>query len=199
MSKHIPDYSAYHLHELEAALSIIDELANPDEARTIKSYIEKGGYKYPTGVMEFTQATLSKPTVESTQKASRTKVAKCVSFSNDRYRKILSGVIWCLFSINLLTLVLAQEPLALLPLAFQGSILAAIYLRHRYARLLIKTWCGLLIFSAAARLLGMVLLSSFSSGGVIWNLIVLTTGVAFLVPVSRYVHLVFEQEDTSAE
>ena len=181
---------------------MIDELANPDEARTIKSYIEKGGYKYPPGVMESAQETRSRPPVESTKKASRasrTKVAKCVSFSNDRYRKMLSGVIWCLFAINMLTLVLAQEPLALLPLAFQGSILAAIYLRHRHARLLIKTWCGLLIFSGAAGLLSMVLLSSFSTGSVVWNFIILTTGIAFLVPVSRYVHLVFEQEDTSTE
>lgn len=199
MSKHIPDYSVYHLNELELALSMIDELANPDEARTIRSYIEKGGYKYPTGVMESTHETLSRPTVEAIQKASRTKVAKCVSFSNDRYRKLLSGVIWCLFAINTLTLVLAQEPRALLPLAFQGSILAAIYLRHRYARLLIKTWCGLLIFSGAAQLLSMVLLSSFSTWSVIWNVIVLATGIAFLVPVSRYVHLVFDHEDTSTE
>jgi hypothetical protein len=42
-----PDYSSYHLHELEAALANIDESTNPEEAKIIRGYIEKGGYTYP--------------------------------------------------------------------------------------------------------------------------------------------------------
>jgi guanyl-specific ribonuclease Sa len=43
-----PDYSSYHLHELEAALREIDETERPEEARLIRETIAKGGYVYPT-------------------------------------------------------------------------------------------------------------------------------------------------------
>lgn len=177
MSQQVPDYSIYHLHELEAALKNVDESANPDEARLIRGFIAKGGYKYPVAA------------------ASMAYAVKSVSFIGDTYKNFVTGVIWCLLLFNVLTLVSSQNLLALLPIAFQGSILAAVYLKYKYARLLIKIWCGLLIVSGASGFVSMYFSSSYSLGRILWCFVTLAAGIGFLLLANRYVHLVLAQPD----
>jgi hypothetical protein len=180
MNNSLPDYSTYHLHELQAALANVDEQVRPGEAELIRGYIEKGGYKYPTEVIASVH------------------FAKRVEFSNKWYKKILFGFIGFLFCVNVLTLLVLQEPVALIPMIFQGGILTAIYWRNRFAKLLIKLWCGVVIFSGAAQFVGMLLLDNVSLGEGLWSFSMLTIGLGFLLATNRYVHLISGQENTSA-
>jgi len=125
-----PNYSLYHLHELERALMNIDPAANPDEAKIIKEYIAKGGFDYP-----------KEPNIVR------------VRFVNATYKWTVVAVLACLFFVNLYALISVQNVRALVPLTLQGTILFMIYRNHKYTRSLIKVWSALLIISGVSGIL----------------------------------------------
>ncbi len=62
-----------------------------------------------------------------------------------------------------------------------GGILTAVYWRNRFAKLLIKLWCGVVIFSGGAQFVGMLLLDNMSLGEGLWSFSMLTIGLGFLL------------------
>ncbi len=163
----IPDYSSYHLHELEEALKDIDESSNPEEARTIREFIARGGYVYPT-----------EPPIER------------VCFANAAYKWSLVVVLTVLLSLNLIIFASAHYLRSLIPIVLQGTILFMIYRNHKYTRMLIKIWCGLLILSALFGFLAMYYAPAIEVPALAEHGTTLVVGLVFLVLANRYVHLI---------
>jgi len=180
----IPDYSVYHLHELEVALKNVDEITNPNEAEEIRGYIKAGGYKYPM-LGNTSIETISGPVIMK------------VSFVNAKYKKLLVLMLGLLLFINLSTIVFAHNLVALIPATFQLFILTLIYQNHKYTRFLIKMWSGMAIVSGLSILLGMLLSDNFLVLDFIWGLIVFTVGLSFLLLANKYVHLVYANSNQS--
>ncbi len=162
-----PNYSLYHLHELERALINIDPMANPEEAEIIKGYIAKGGFVYP-----------KEPKIVG------------VRFVNSTYKWALVAVLAYFFLINLYTLVSAHNVSALVPLTLQGTILFMIYRNHKYTRGLIKAWSALLIVSGVAGIL-----SKFYAFEIDWSeaadhILTFAGGVLIIVLSNKFVELV---------
>lgn len=117
-----PDYRLYHLRELHDALSNIDEVAFPEEAKIIKEYIAKGGYAYP-----------------------REQEVIAVRFHCSAYKWAVVGYVAWLLVWNLHTLVFNSVFLALIPVSVQGAVLVAIGAKHKWTKTLVKTWAALLM------------------------------------------------------
>lgn len=158
-----PDYSLYHLHELEDAL----RSANSNEAQIIRELIAKGDYAYP-----------------------KERGIASVHFSSTTYKWALVAVLLILFAINLYSLVLGNRLLALVPLALQGTILFMIYTYHKHTRTLIKVWSGLLIISGSFGLLSMLYAPEFERRALLDHFLTLAGGLLFFMLSNRFVELV---------
>lgn len=164
--RNMPDYSSYHLKELEQALKEIDVNANPKEAKLIRGYMAKGGYTYP-----------------------ETKFDR-VEFTNAGYKWSLVVVLLLLFFTNLFIFLVSADILSMVPAIIQGVILLAIYKKHKYTRLLIQLWSALLILSAIAGFIAMFYAPDFNGADVVGNAFRLFIGAAFFVLANKYVRLV---------
>jgi len=162
----IPDYSAYHLHELERALRDLDESARPEEASAIREYIARGGYVYPT-----------EPAIEK------------VAFSHTAYKWALVGVLGALALFNLATFLFTDMG-ALIPLVLQGALLLMIRQNHKHTRAMIKVWSALLIVSALFGFPAMVYAPDFDAARFAEHALKLAVGLAFLLLADRCVSLI---------
>lgn len=162
-----PDYSAYHLHELQRALEQLDEAARPEEARTIREYLAKGGYVYPT------EAAIAK-----------------VAFVNGTYKWSLVVVLASLAIFNLAALVLTLNPLALIPLVLQGALLLMIRREHKHTRAVIKVWSALLILGALLHFWSMYFAPELDAAELADRVFTLAIGLAFLLFADRCVELI---------
>jgi hypothetical protein len=171
----IPDYSAYHLHELERALKDLDESARPEEARAIREHIARGGYVYPT-----------EPAIEK------------VAFTHAAYKWLLVGVLGVLALFNLATFFFTDIR-ALIPLVLQGALLFMIGQNHRHTRMLIKVWCALLIASALFGFLAMVYAPDFDVARFGEHTLKLLVGLVFLLLADRCVSLIPVDLSTAPE
>jgi hypothetical protein len=162
-----PDYSAYHLHELQRALEQLDEAAHPDEARTIREYIAKGGYVYPT------EAAIAK-----------------VVFVNAIYKWSLVVVLASLAVFNFAAVAVSHKPFALIPLVLQVALLSMIRREHKYTRAVIKVWSVLLMLGALLRLWSMAYATEVDAVEIADRVITLAIGLAFLLFADRCVELV---------
>lgn len=172
----IPDYSAYHLHELERALRDLDESARPEEASAIREHIARGGYVYPT-----------EPAIEK------------VAFTNAAYKWSLVGALGALALFNIATFALTLDMRALIPLVLQGALLFMIRQNHRHTRTLIKVWCALLIASALFGFLAMVYAPDFDAARFGEHALKLVVGLVFLLLADRCVSLVPVDPSTAPE
>jgi hypothetical protein len=171
-----PDYSSYHLHELEAALANIDESTNPEEAKIIRGYIEKGGYIYP-----------KEPEVVG------------VRFVSATYKWILVVVLAVLFVANLYFLAVEHRIIALIPLTLQSGMLYVIQKNHRYTRSLIKIWSTLLIISGSFGILSMFYATEVNWPKLAGNVLTLGGGLIFFALSSRFVELVLVSSNKPSE
>lgn len=165
-----PDYSSYHLHELEAALESIDESTNPEEVKIIRGYIEKGGYTYPKEPKE--------PEVAG------------VRFVSAGYKWLLVSVLSVLFVANLYFLAVDLRVIALIPLTLQGSMLWMIQKNHKYTRSLIKIWSALLIIAGSFGMLSMSFATEINWPKLAGNVLKLGGGIMFFALSNRVVELV---------
>lgn len=162
----IPDYSAYHLHELERALENLDESARPEEARAIREHIARGGYVYPT-----------EPAIEK------------VAFTNAAYKWSLVGALGALALFNLAAF-LFTDMRALIPLVLQGALLFMIHQNHKHTRAVIKVWSALLVVSALFGFLAMSKAPDFDAATLAEHAARLVIGLAFLLLADRCVSLI---------
>jgi hypothetical protein len=162
-----PDYSSYHLHELEQALKDLDEAAKPEEARAIREHIAKGGYVYPT-----------EPPTEK------------IAFINAAYKWALVGVLGALALFNLAAFVLTLDMRALIPLVLQGALLLMIRRKHKHTRALIKVWSALLIASALLQFMAMHYAPELEAAELAEHVVTLVVGLAFLLLADRCVSLI---------
>ncbi len=175
-SKNIPDYRSYHLHELEEALRGIDEDSNPDEANLIRDYIAQGGYVYPP----------------------ETRIER-VEFTHAGYKWLLVLILSLLLTMNSFIFAVSANFLSMIPMVIQGIILLAISINHKYARVLIKLWCALMILSSMAGFMSMHYAPEFNGADFIENSVTLLIGVAFLVLADKHVQLVPVQHDSVSQ
>jgi hypothetical protein len=171
-----PDYSSYHLHELEAALANIDESTNPEEAKIIREYIEKGGYTYPK----------------------ESEVAG-VRFVSATYKWFLVSVLAVLFVANLYFLAVDHRIIALIPLTLQGGLLFMIQKNHKYTRSLIKIWSALLIISGSFGILSMFYTTEVNWPKLADNVFKLGGGLLFFALSNRFVELVLVSSNKPLE
>lgn len=162
-----PDYSIYHLQELESALAKIDETANREEAEVIREYIKRGGYTYP-----------KEPEIIG------------VRFVSATYKWALVSVLTILFLTNFYLLVIADRLLAVVPIAFQAAILLVIYRKHKHTRGLIKAWSTLLVISGAFGALAQYFAQELDWIKLADHLVTFAGGMAFFVLSNRFVELV---------
>ena len=118
------NYGSYHLHELERALSNINEQDNPEEARLIREYIAKGGYQYPAHL-----------TARAT-------------FTSAPFKWTLFAVLSFLLLANVVSL-LTGALIALIPMAIQGTLLIMIFSRHKNLGAMLKIWTYLMTIGGA--------------------------------------------------
>jgi D-alanyl-lipoteichoic acid acyltransferase DltB (MBOAT superfamily) len=176
MNANRPDYSVYHLQELEHALKNLDARANPEEAEEIRRYISNGGYAFPTSA----------------------KIAG-VRFTSNVYKWMLVVILTILLLINLSILGLTQHLIAILPIAFQSTLLFMIFKNHRNTRLLIKIWSALVIVSGSFGLLSLYFESNYQSGAIITKIVVLLIGIAFFTLSNRFVLLVPDTSEITSK
>jgi hypothetical protein len=189
--KNFPNYSLYHLHELEAALKNVDELVKPDEARVIKEFIRNGGYKYP--VVLSTPRPDHEVDVKDPRNYSEV-VSLCtvkqVAFTSARYKFTLVFILSSLLLLNVIAWLVSRNSALFVSIAFQGGLLSMIFLKHKYTRALIKVWSSFLIAAGVTGFLSMLFYSSRSLSALIWNAICLSVGLSFLLWANRSVLLV---------
>ena len=162
-----PDYSIYHLHELECALAKIDETTNREEAEVIREYIKKGGYIYPKELEIIG-----------------------VRFVSATYKWALVSVLVILLLTNFYLLVIADRLLAVVPIAFQATILGVIYRKHKHTRRLIKAWSMLLVISGTFGALAQYFAQELDWMELADHLVTFAGGMAFFVLSNRFVELV---------
>ena len=172
--QHQPDYSSYHLHELEAALADIDESKNPEEASIIREHIKKGGYTYPVDSVE--------PKVVG------------VRFVNASYKWFLVSVLSLFFLGNLIALVIGHIA-TLVPIALQGSLLFMIYMNHKYTRALIKVWSSLIMISGLSGAISTFFAPDMDWSRLVSGMLIFGGGLMIFVLSNRFVELVQASPD----
>ena len=167
--QHRPDYSLYHLHELEAALADIDESENPEEARIIREHIEKGGYTYPV-----------EPKMVG------------VRFVNAIYKWFLVSVLALLLLANLIALVMGDIG-ALVPIAVHGGLLFMIYVNHKYTRAVIKILCALMMIAGLSGVISTFFVMDWLR--LVSGVLIFGGGLTIFVLSNRFVELVRASPD----
>lgn len=124
------NYDILHVHELEAALSNLDEKKNPQEAEYIRGLIAQGGYRYPPET-----------------------VIDSAEIIHPVYKWGLLTFIALLMIVNFTSLLVYSKPLALVPITFQGVIVYMIFTYNKHLKTLIIVWSVLLIVAGCAGLL----------------------------------------------
>lgn len=163
----MPNYSVYHLHELESALREIDEKTHPEEAKIIREYIAKSGYTYPA----------------------EARVAN-VAFTSAGYKWSLVAILCLLLFLNLAGLIRHGALIALIPITVQGGILTAIFTKYKHTRALIKIWSGVLIIGALFHFISIAYAPFINISMLIDPTLTLLLGTFFLFLADRSVALV---------
>ena len=163
-----PDYSKFHLSELQNELAKIDEESSPDRAKLIREYIAKGGYQYPAGSPSIDYAV----------------------FENKTYKSALIACVTILLLINLAALALTLNFLALLPVSIQAVMLYLIYSNNKGVRTAVKLWSVLLIIAGSFGLLSQIYAPSVNIIELVFRLVLLGIGGYFLVFSNNSIRLV---------
>ena len=124
------NYEILHVHELEEALSNLDEKSNSEEAEYVRGLIAQGGYRYPP-----------ETAIESAE------------ITNPVYKWSLLTFIALMMIVNITSLIFYYKPLALVPITFQGIIVYMIFAHNKHLKTLIIVWSVLLIVAGGAGLL----------------------------------------------
>ena len=167
------NYGSYHLHELERALSNINEQDNPEEARLIREYIAKGGYQYPAHL-----------TARAT-------------FTSAPFKWTLVTVISFLLLANIVSL-LTGALIALIPMAIQGILLFMIFTRHKNIGAMLKIWTFLLTIAGAINFYITLQDAYYTAFEAATQLILPAISLTLLILSSRYIALTSD-EDTSGD
>lgn len=128
--KYKKNYKILHVSELEEELRNLDGQNNPEEMEYIQKLIAQGGYQYP-----------SKTIIES------------VEINNAIYKWGLLIFIALLMVINIFSLLVYSQALALIPVAFQSIIVYMIFTKNEYLKVMIIVWSVLLIIAGGFGLL----------------------------------------------
>jgi len=171
-----PNYSTYHLDELEKALANIDESKKPEEAEIIRGYIEKGGYSYPTP-----------PLIDK------------VKFISPTYKWSLTLILTYLLAYNAYALISWKTLIALVPITIQSILLYMIFKNHKHVRTLIKVWSVVLLVSAFFGFLSIYYATEVTAARVIDHLFSLVVGLSYLVFADKCVELVPHGSNRVAE
>ena len=165
------NYGSYHLHELERALSNINEQDNPEEARLIREYIAKGGYQYPAHL-----------------------TARAV-FTSAPFKWVLVAVL----SFALLPLfnsLLTGALMALVPIAIHVILLVMIFTRHKNLGAMLKAWTYLMTIGGASLFYLTLQDPYYTAFEAATRLILPAISLTLLILSSRYIGLTSDEDSS---